>query len=117
MINSFCRGYMSRELNSTDIDILYKLLPELDKGITPKYRSILPPVSKFYAKSEEDFKARVNKLSDEDLKYIVDLIFKGDECLRCIRSTHVEMLFQIVSDRLSPEQAKDLRQMYEIVQK
>ncbi|MFP4654997.1 MAG: hypothetical protein ACLFMM_04895 [Methanohalobium sp.] len=109
---------MSRKLNSADISILYKLLPELKTGTSsPKYRSVLPPVSKFYVKSDEDFKARINKLSDDELEYIVDLILKGDECLRCIRNTHVGILFQIVSDRLSSNKANDLKELYEIVQK
>jgi hypothetical protein len=109
---------MSRELNENDINILYKLLPELKTGTSPpKYRSVLPPVSKFYAKSDGDFKIRVNKLSESELEYLVDLIFKGDECLRCIRDTHVGILLQIVSDRLSSSKSRDLKELYEIVQK
>lgn len=102
---------MARELSDTDIEILYKLVPELKaEGSRPKYRSILPPVSKFYAGSDEDFKQRLEKLSEKELEYIVNLIFDGMECLQCIRESHVGIVMHVVSEKLSEEKGKDLKE-------
>lgn len=109
---------MARELSETDIEILYKLAPELkaqiSPGSRPKYRSILPPVSKFYSDSDEDFRGRLESLSKQELEYIVDLIFEGMECLQCIGQSHVAIVMEVVSRNLSQEKGNDLKELYGI---
>ena len=103
---------MARELSDSDIELLYKLVPELkSEDSRPRYRSILPPVSKFYSSSDEDFKQRLENLSEEELEYIVGLIFDGMECLQCIRESHVGIVIEVVSEKLSEEKGKDLKEL------
>jgi len=106
---------MARSLSDTDLHIMHKLIPELtEDGCSssyPAYRSILPPVSNRYASSDDDFKERLARLTEQELEYIVDLIFDGMECLNCVRESHIGILLQAVSERLSKENADDLKEL------
>ena len=106
---------MARSLSETDLNIMHKLVPELKddscSSSHPAYRSILPPVSNRYATSDNDFEERLSKLTDQELEYIVDLIFDGMECLNCVRESHVGILLQAVSQRLSKKKADDLKEI------
>ena len=110
-------GYyvMARSLSDTDLQIMHKLIPELTEDACspsrPAYRSILPPVSNRYSSSDNDFKDRLERLTDRELEYIVDLIFDGMECLNCVRESHIGILLQTVSERLSKEKAGDLKEL------
>ncbi len=101
---------MSRELSDHDWDILKKLAPELCEGGTcvssgRKYRSILPPLSMHYSKSKEDFTQRLEKLTDEELDYLICLAENGEESLTCIRPEHKEAFIETVARRISKERA------------
>ena len=106
---------MARSLSDTDLHIMHKLVPELtEDGCSssyPAYRSILPPVSNRYSSSDNDFKERLGRLTEQELEYIVDLIFDGMECLNCVRVSHIGILLQAVSERLSKEKADDLKEL------
>ena len=110
-------GYyiMARNLSDTDIQIMHKLVPELTDDTCssshPAYRSILPPVSNRYASSDDDFKERLTRLTVQELEYIVNLIFDGMECLNCVRESHIGILLQIVSERLSKERSDELKEL------
>jgi hypothetical protein len=84
--------------------ILKKLVPEVEdklrSGSGIEYHSILPPVSMHYAVDEEDFEERLNRLSVEDLTYLVDRILDESECLLGI-STEYAKIFVDVQQRRS----------------
>ncbi len=105
---------MSRELSDYDWEILKKLAPELCEGGTcissgRKYRSILPPLSMHYSKSKEDFEQRLEKLTDEELDYLICLAENGEESLTCIRPEHKEAFIEAVAKRISRERAAKLQ--------
>ena len=108
---------MPRELDEKDIAILKKLAPECQdlscSGSGHMFHSILPPVSNHFAEDNNDFIERINRLSDEELTYITDMIKKGEESMGCLPVEDVEALVKIVHDRLSPETAKSIIAAYE----
>ncbi len=113
---------MSRELSEVDWAILGKLVPELCgedgtcKSSNRKYRSILPPVSMHYAKSKEDFRQRVERLTDEELDYLLCLTENGEESLTCIRPEHKEEFIDMVGKRVSPERARKLQKFIDFLE-
>jgi hypothetical protein len=100
-----------RTLTDLDKKLLAKLAPELegDTGPAPghDYKFILLPVSHKFAESPEDFAARVNRLNNEELTYLVDLILKGEEDVRSLAEGDFEALIEVIEKRL-PEKAKEL---------
>jgi hypothetical protein len=108
---------MPRELDEKDIAILKKLAPECKdltcSGSDHRFHSILPPLSNHFAEDNNDFIERINRLSNEELTYITDMIRKGEESMGCMPVEDVEALVKIVHDRLSPETAKSIISAYE----
>lgn len=100
-----------RQLTELDKKILAKIAPELGGTIGPApghdYKFILLPVSHRFAESSEDFAARLNRLTDEELGYIVELILRGEEDVRSMAEGDFEALVEMISKRL-PEKAKGL---------
>ena len=115
--NKYRETAMPRELDEKDIAILKKLAPECGdltcSGSGHMFHSILPPVSNHFAEDNNDFIERINRLSDEELTYITDMITKGEESMGCLPVEDVEALVKIVHDRLSPETAKSVISAYE----
>jgi hypothetical protein len=112
---------MSRELSDFDWQILEKLAPELcENGVCSgsgrKYRSILPPISMHYAKSREDFRQRVERLTDEELDYLICLAENGEESMTCIRPEHKEEFLEMVGRRTTGERAAKLRKFVEFLE-
>ena len=110
---------MARKLNSEDLLILKKLAPEL---IDPtcehaghEFRSVLPPVSQHISSSSRDFWERLMKLTDDELKYLVDLIFDGMESLHCVKEEHVNALIDVAGTRISKVKAAELLELYKFV--
>ena len=107
---------MARKLKPEDLNILKKLAPELVDPTCAhaghEFRSVLPPVSQHVSESPEDFRDRLIKLSDEELNYLVNLIFEGMESLHCVRKEHVDALVEVVSVRLSKIKATELLELY-----
>ena len=98
----------------TDLDktILAKLAPELEGATGPApghdYKFILLPVSHKLSESPEDFANRVNRLTDEELNYLVELILKGDEDVRSLAEGDFDAMLEVIEKRL-PEKAKELK--------
>jgi hypothetical protein len=100
--------------NLTDLDkkLLAKLAPELEGATGPApghdYKFILLPVSHKFSESPEDFANRVNKLTDEELNYLVELILKGEEDVRSLAEGDFDAMLEAIEKRL-PEKAKQLK--------
>ncbi len=107
---------MARKLSKDDLNLLRKLAPELVDPTCAhagwEFRSVLPPVSQHVSSSPEDFKERLMELSDDDLNYLVNLIFEGMESLHCVREDHVNALVEVVGNRLSAVKATELLELY-----
>ena len=86
--------FMPRDLSEKDIGILKKLAPECGEltcsGSGHMFHSILPPVSNHFSEDTDDFIRRISRLSDEELRYIIDLIRKGEESLGCLPAEDVQ---------------------------
>ncbi|NPV61516.1 MAG: hypothetical protein HPY61_02620 [Methanotrichaceae archaeon] len=108
---------MARELSDRDRQILMKLVPELEelisKGIELEYRNILPPVANHHSRDENDFERRLSALSDEDMRYLADLVLEGTESTGCLYPEFAEVFFALAATRLSSDVADRLREAYE----
>jgi hypothetical protein len=108
---------MPRELSERDIEILKKLAPECGdftcSGSGHQFHSILPPVSNHFAEDSNDFILRINRLTDEELTYLTEMIQKGEESMGCLPVEDVEAFVHIVHDRLSEEIAQKVISAYE----
>ncbi len=101
-----------RTLNDRDKKILAKLAPEFEGTTGPApghdFKFILLPVSHKLSESPEDFAVRLNRLTDDELSYIVDLILKGDEDVRSLAEGDFEALVDLMGNRLGEEIPKKL---------
>lgn len=108
---------MPRELDEKDLEILKKVAPELEKlicsGSGVEYRSILPPLANHISRDELDFENRLAKLSIKELQYLCDLALDGRESLGCLEPEYAEVFFNMVSDKISSDLAKKVREIYE----
>jgi hypothetical protein len=111
---------MSRELGEYDWGILKKLCPELNDGTCVSsgriYRSILPPLSRHYARSKEDFTGRIERLTDEELDYLICLAESGGESLTCIIPGHKDAFIDMVARRTSKERAIKLKKLIDFLE-
>ncbi len=101
-----------RQLTELDKHILAKLAPELEGSTGPApghdFKFILLPVSHRFSESPEDFAARIGKLTDDELKYLVELIIRGDEDVRSLAEGDFDALVEVIEKRL-PEKARGLK--------
>jgi hypothetical protein len=108
---------MGRELNERDLQILKKLVPELEelqnRGVDIEYMNILPPVANHHSLGVSDFEQRLKRLSVEDMSYLSDLILEGTEGLCCLQPDFAEVFFTVAGQRLSSDVADRLRLAYE----
>jgi hypothetical protein len=108
---------MARDLNERDLQILIKLVPELEvlqkKGIELEYMNILPPVANHHSRSVQEFEQRLKKLPDEDMRYLADLVLNGTENTGCLRPDFAEAFFVMAGQRLGESVADQLREAYE----
>jgi hypothetical protein len=99
-----------RDLSQKDIDILKQLAPEckgLDcAGSGAPYKSILPPLANHFAKDENDFRERLEKLGQENLEYLLSLIQNGSESLSCVPPGYMQIFINVVTEKLGTEKAK-----------
>jgi hypothetical protein len=111
---------MSRELSDYDWGILKKLCPELDDGTCVSsgrtYRSILPPLSRHYARSKEDFASRIERLTGDELDYLICLAENGEEGLTCIVPEHKDAFIDMVARRTSKERAIKLKKLVDFLE-
>ena len=103
-----------RTLSDLDKKILAKLAPELEGATGPApghdYKFILLPVSHKLSESPEDFANRANRLTDEELVYLIDLILQGEEDVRSLAEGDYDALVEMIEKRL-PEKAKELKDL------
>jgi hypothetical protein len=108
---------MARELNYKDLQILKKLVPELEElfaeGVEVEYRNILPPVANHHSRDEADFQERLMRLSPQEMRYLADLILDGAEGLGCLYPEYAEVFFALAGWMLSTEEADRLRKVYD----
>jgi hypothetical protein len=108
---------MARDLNERDLQILVKLVPELEalrkKGIEIEYMNILPPVANHHSRSVQEFEQRLKKLPDEDMRYLADLVLDGTENTGCLRPDFAEAFFVLAGQKLGESVADRLREVYE----
>jgi hypothetical protein len=108
---------MARELKHRDLQILKKLVPELEEifaeGVEVEYRNILPPVANHHSRDEADFQERLMRLSPEEMRYLADLILDGSEGLGCLYPEYALVFFTLASRMISTEVADQLRKIYE----
>jgi hypothetical protein len=107
---------MARKLKSEDLRILKKIAPELVDSTCGhagwEFRSVLPPVSQHVSNTSGDFRERLSRLSENDLDYLVNLIFEGMESLHCVKKEHVDELVEVVGIRISKVKATQLLELY-----
>ena len=107
---------MPRVLDEQDLRILKKLAPECEEmicsGSGVEFRSILPPVANHYAKNEDDFRERLNRLDDRDLVYLIEKMRSGEESVACIPPEMAEILVDIVNRRVGKSEAGEVLNIY-----
>lgn len=100
---------MARILSERDMTILKKSAPECTElvcaGSGGPYRSILPPLANHYATDAEDFGKRLERLDDDDLRYLVGLVLDGSESLGCVPPGYIEIFLTFVDTRLGRDTA------------
>src|SRR5512139_2651270 len=101
-----------RTLTELDKKILAELAPELEGATGPApghdFKFILLPVSHRISESPEDFAARINKLTDDELGYIADKILNGEEDSRSLAEGDYDALVEVMERRL-PDRAAELK--------
>ena len=90
-----------------------KLAPEAEKKSKIEYRSILPPVSMYYAVDEDDFEARLERLSSDDLNYLAAHILDGSECLLCISPEYAGIFIRFLERNGTGNEAERIKELYE----
>ena len=107
---------MPRKLDQKDLEILKKLAPECESIICSssdhEFHSILPPLSNHIVKDGRDFQERINRLSKEELEYIVGHIIDGTESLGCIQPEDIESLITVVGEKVSKDAADQVKNIY-----
>ncbi|HQQ37546.1 MAG TPA: hypothetical protein PK602_05550 [Methanothrix sp.] len=108
---------MARDLNERDLQVLFKLVPELEalqkKGMVIEYMNILPPVANHYSRSLQEFEQRLKSLPDQDIRYLAEMILQGEEGIGGLRPEFAEAFFVRAGQRLGEEMADSLRESYE----
>ncbi|AKB51657.1 hypothetical protein MSBRW_2404 [Methanosarcina barkeri str. Wiesmoor] len=104
---------MPREFTQKDIEIFNKLAPEargnlISREAGHQFPFILRPVSHKFAESSEDFRKRLERLDPEELDYLIGLALEGKEDVQSL-DEDLEELVSVVSEKLSPERAKQLK--------
>ena len=107
---------MSREFTEKDIAIFNKLAPEAGGKLVSReaghqFPYILRPISHKFAESSEDFKERLERLSSEELDYLVGLALEGKEDVQSLVEEDIEELINVVTEKVSPERAKQLKDL------
>ena len=99
-----------RTLTELDKKILAKLAPELEGTTGPApghdYKFILLPVSHKISESPEDFGLRINRLTDDELGYIADMILRGEEDYGSLAEGDYDALVEVMEERLPDKAAK-----------
>ena len=105
---------MPRKLDERDIEIFRKLVPELNRdALSPaghQFKSILPPMAHHFTEDEDDFKERLDRLSGDDIGYLVGKVLDGGEMLGSLDKGDIEVFVGLVESKVSKEQADKVRE-------
>lgn len=108
-----------REFSKKDIEIFNKLAPEAEGSVTSEwghtYPFILRPISHKFVESSKDFKQRIDRLTPEELDYLVELALENKEDIRSLDPGDIDVLMDMISGKLSDERTKQLKQHLGIV--
>ena len=99
-----------KKLNQKDISILKKLAPCSDSETAG---GVLTTLSSYWITDKDDFLSQLEKLSDDELKYLAERAMDGSECLLCIAPQCAETFLDAIERRLSPLTSGRLREIFE----
>ncbi|WP_305064979.1 hypothetical protein [Methanococcoides sp.] len=104
---------MGREFSDRDKEIFNKLAPENGgTHMSPMghpYPFILRPISHKFVEDSDDFRERLERLTGEELDYLVGLALEGEEDIRSLEDEDVDTFFELVEEKVLEERAKELR--------
>ncbi len=104
---------MGRLFNDMDKQIFDKLAPELSGNIMSsaghKYPFILRPLSHKIAEDGRDFRARMEKLSKEEMEYLFQLAMEGKEDIRSLEEEDIDTFMELVENKISAKEMKELK--------
>ena len=110
---------MLREFNEKEIEIFNKLAPEAGgSSISPmghQFPFILRPVSHRFAVSSEDFKERIERLTPEELDYLVELALEEKEEIRTMEPEDIDALMEVIAGKISSDRARELKEHLGII--
>jgi len=110
---------MARILSERDTAVLKKAAPECTGawscggGREGHTGPSLPPLANHYATDAEDFGKRLERLDDDDLRYLVGLVLDGSESLGCVPPEYIEVFLTFVDTRLGWDTALSILQRCE----
>jgi len=99
---------MPRELSDRDREILKKLAPECTELICQGSGFLsAPPATRSQplCPGRGDFRERIGRLTDEDLRYLADLVLTGEESLGCVPPDFLEIFLWQVAEHLGNDTA------------
>ena len=104
---------MHREFTDKEVEIFNKLAPEaggsMNSPMGHPFPFILRPISHKFAESSEDFGNRLNRLDTEELDFLADLILEGKEEVRSLDPEDVDVLMEIIAEKVSPGRVDELK--------
>ncbi len=104
---------MNREFSEKEIEIFNKLAPEAGGSMNSQmghpYPFILRPISHKFAESSEDFGERLNRLDAGELDFLANLILKGKEEVRSLDPEDVDVLMDIIAEKISLGRVEELK--------
>ncbi len=110
---------MGREFSKKDMDIFNKMAPEAGGSNISQmghpYPFILRPISHKFAESAADFRERLERLTPDDLNYLVDLALQDKEEIRSLDSEDIDSIMELVAEKVSSERVKELKLHLEMV--
>jgi hypothetical protein len=107
---------MVRILNNRDIELLITMAPEYSgetcSGSGVAYKSLIPPIANHYATNSSDFIDRINKLNNDDLHYLIELMLSGEESLHCLSPEYFALLEQRIKEIAGPDISRKVATRY-----
>lgn len=107
---------MVRVLSEQDLRLLTAMAPEFSgeacKGSGVAYKSLLPPVANHYSKDADEFAERIGRLSDDEFRYLIDLMLTGEESLHCLPPDFFSRLEERIKTVAGQDTARNIGARY-----
>ena len=107
---------MVRVLTERDLILLSTMAPEFSgescRGSGVPYKSLLPPVANHYSVNAADFGKRIGRLSDEEFRYLIDLMLTGEESLHCLPPEYFSSLEDRIKKVAGPDVSRKIGARY-----